>query len=410
MLKRVGTLAFTTMVRVGANLLTFLMAARLIGPGEFGQLMLANSISLILAGIFSWGINPYLLSTLPKISLARQERLIAQLFSGKIIVGVPVVIMLWLGGQLSGYSGANLFIVVLIAITIETFLDFFSTIFRATNRVGADTVFLTVAALIQLGSIAIVYPWVKSAQQIAVTILVARFVALGIVIAFGVSEKMGLCCLNVRKIIRRLTSINAFALDTFLQNLFGQVDSIIISLTVGHTAVGIYQSAMRFYFGFSNAIGVLSNAFIPKLAEHQLYTKAWLNNYLVMRRFFLATGGAVCVVLVFGGYEIIAVVLGHKYSEAGALMPWIGVLFLLRCFASCNGAALTVANQQRYRTKINLLNWFGIISFGAILTRNFGLVGWLLSLNIGTVFLIFFYQMKLIQMESRKTRNLGERT
>lgn len=381
-------------VRLGAGLFTFSVLARLLGPESFGVLMLWFSVAVLLSLLTNYGLTPYVLREIGAAPAAA-ESIINEGWTGKLVLA---------GGVLSGAVAAAwsfgiepklVFLCLLAAAVADTFSEFLNAGLRARDRFDVETRIATITSLshaVIVAGAVFLYPTVEAA---AFAYLVSRLTVLALTLPavarhFAAPRLAGLGASFAR--LRRSVS---YAIDFGFQNLFGQLDNVILNYFLGPAAVGIYQAGMRVFQGGIQAATVLSNVFLSRAsAANATSMESFTAENHKMQVTFILVGVGLGLIMAAFPDPIVSVLFGESYLPLVELMPLFGLLFFLRFAAGAWGVVLTAAGEQAYRTKLGILFWVVAIPLAAWLVPLHGSRGWLIALCIGTGLLIVGYGMR----------------
>jgi O-antigen/teichoic acid export membrane protein len=296
-----------------------------------------------------------------------------------------------------------IFFSLLLAMLADSTSEFLNVGYRVTNRFSTETRLATVSSISQF-AIVVGAVWRSNSIPIAASaFLVSRLLVL---VMTWLNQRQYFSQLKPASISRavfRLRQGMSYAFDFGLQSLIGQIDSIILNHFLGPVAVGLHQAGMRIFLGGTQIANVLGNVFIPRIAgiagqEVQLQREAQR-----LQTAFFCAGAIFGLTLAGAADSIVRVLFGSQFSALASLLPWFGLLFLVRFFAAAYGVLLTAVGKQTLRAKANLIHWVLIVFTAWGLVPRFGNLGWLLALTAGNLLLgcIYFVATRNLVMMSR---------
>ncbi|MFB0612659.1 lipopolysaccharide biosynthesis protein [Aurantiacibacter poecillastricola] len=156
-----------------------------------------------------------------------------------------------------------------------------------------------------------------------------------------------------------IASMNATIL---LRKSTQEIDILAVGAFLGPAAAGIYQIARRLGYAMTKAGGTLQQVSFPHLAK--LWAKAdftAFNRLVKQIEGLTAAGAAVCtLVLVFFAEEVVVLIAGPEYSEAGLplIVQSIATLLLL-----CGSALRPALANMGLQTKVLMATGFSAIAF-----------------------------------------------
>lgn len=392
-------MASSTGMRIGFGMLTFVILARCIGPVGFGHLMLWVSISTLINFLTNFGMTPYILRH-SQIHSRGIDDLLAEAISAKVILSL-LSLLIGLSTYISFSSTMSYgFIFILLALMLDAWTELLNVFFRAGDQYSKEAASATLGAISQLLIIAIIVIPSHDVDVAGLAFLISRCSVFIITLITLWRSGYRLAIAGLRNGLVMIKNTTSYAFDYFLQNLFGQIDSVVINFFGGPALVGIYQSGLRIFLGGAQAAGVLVNVFIPRVAAASKVRSDLDVESNRLQLMFIATGFVFGCFLCFFPLSVIELLFGHAYHDLHKLMPFFGVLFFVRFLAAAFGVILTSIGEQNYRTWINIIHWMLIALLAPWLVPLLGPKGWLLSLLVSNLFLAAAYYIKSLQFVS----------
>lgn len=385
----------STAIRLGCGMLTFVVMARMLGPELFGLIMFWLSVSTLVTMVANFGLTPYLLREMganPSQAniVMNQVFAVKLLLSGLVLAGC-LISLLWVAED-----QRLVFLFILFALLFDSITEFLNVGFRATNRFSVETRIASVTAALQFVIISIsLYIW-KSVNVAAFSFMLSRVITMVLTWTGQRNYFTKLRPSNINETMTCVKKTLAYAIDYFFQSLFGQIDSLVLNFYLGAAAVGIYQAGMRVFMGGAQAAPVLANVFLPKasavaLSDNQReFAKEVKNIQLVFILFGLFFGLSLAAL----SYYIVHYLFGSSFLSLEAILPWLGLLFFIRFFASAWGMVLTAAGFQKYRTILNGVQWAVCLLLVLKIVPLYGTIGWIFCVCIGQFILGAGYFIK----------------
>lgn len=406
LIKNLALMSVSTGSRFAAGLISFAVMARLLGPADFGVLMLWLSVAGLLSMVSNFGITPYLLREIG-VHPNSAALVVNEVFTGKLILtGVVLSISL----VICAFIGSDvrlMFLLLLGGMVAETFTEFLNAGFRAGDRYGAETRMATISALIYcVVTVAMVWFWTNVISA-AIAFFFTRLLVAGLTLHY-LGRFLGRLKLStIENGFVRLKQVRSYAVDFGFQSLFGQVDSLVINYFIGPTAVGIYQAGMKIYMGGSQAAQILANVFLPRAAGRSVDAERFSTEAFRLQFAFLFVGAVFGVVLSTFAELIVEIIYGKGFSDLALLLPWFGLLFFVRHAAAAWGILLTAVGSQAYRTKANAAHWVVIVVAAIVLIPVLGSRGWLASVIVGNIALGATYAVGASRYVKSAWKTLG---
>ena len=389
-LVNIAFMGASTLLRLIFGVLTFALMARLLGPNAFGSFMLLLSVATLLALIANYGFTPYLLREIGANS-AIATKLINEVVSAKLLICLAIA---------AGGLCALLFIdpgvrwgflALLLAMLVESFTDLLNVRYRVTNRFSSEARIATIAAASQFLIVTSATYYQREITIVAIAFLASRLAVLLITWLDQLQYFANLKPAPLRGALRKLKAAFSYACDLGLQSLIGQVDSLVLNHFAGPVAVGLHQAGMRIFLGGGQVANVLGNVFIPKLSGLQNDAPLFNAQAHKLQSAFLISGGLFGLTLATAATPIVHVLYGDAYTALIPMLPWFGLLFVIRFFAAAYGVLLTSAGKQTLRAKANIFHWFAIFLSAWLLVPPLGNIGWILALLVGNLMLTAMY-------------------
>lgn len=388
--RNLAFMSASTLMRLTFGLLTFVAMARMLGPTQFGVVMLWISVATLLALIANFGLTPYMLreigATPERVTRVFAEVLVARLLLSLIVLMIAGVILFWLHPV-----SRIIFLLLLGAQLADSLNEHLNVAFRATDRFGEETRIALIVAVTQCLIVVLALWWDSSTLVAAWALLVSRVTTFAATWVVQQRHFTALRTVDIRAAWSRIRAARAYALDFGLQSLFGQVDSVVLNYFIGPLAVGVHQAGMRLFNGGAQVAGILANVFLPRAASLAAEPIGFRREAAWIQWAYLGFGFAFGMTLCVAANPVVDLLFGQEYAPLGALLPWFGVLFFVRFLAASWGLLLTSAGRQTFRTGVNALQWLLIAALSFALVPAYGLLGWLICLVAGNAMLVAAY-------------------
>lgn len=381
-----------TALRLGAGMATFVVMARLLGPQHFGVVMLWLSVATLIALLGNYGFTPYLLRELGARPQATAG-LLSQVLTAKLVLVLALLLPALLAMPWLSPAQRWLLLAMLLAQLADGLAEVFNVGLRATGRFALEARLTGGVALAQLLLVAVgVWLWPTPACA-AGAYLATR---LGALLASGVllrRQVAGVWPASLAQGLTALRAARAYAADTVLQSLLGQVDSLVLNHYVGPAAVGVYQAGLRLFNGGAQAAPILANVLLPQASAAFAHTEGgrFGGEAARLQWSFMAVGAGFGLVLALAAQPLTALLFGPQFSALAAVLPWLGLLFHVRFFAASWGVVLTAAGAQRFRAQANVAMWALTAALVPALVPTWGPTGWVMALVAGHVLLAVAY-------------------
>lgn len=379
----------STALRLGFGMLTFVAMARVLGPESFGVVMLWMSVATLAALVTNYGFTPYLLREIGA-NPERSSLLMGEVLTAKLILIVAVALAAFCAVFWISVTSALIFYSLLVALMADSMTEFLNVSFRATNRFSTETRIASFSALAQFLIVACSLWLVPTASAAAVSFAFSRLFVMLVTWVCCRSVFGPIACAPTVAGWRRLKSASLFATDLGVQNLFGQIDSVVLSHSVGAIGVGLFQAGFRLFAAGAQSATVLGNVLIPYLASLGRDDATSVKGARKLVAVFAATGAIGGLVFAVIPSQLVVIVFGSSYGDLSGLLGLFGLLFFVRFVAAGFGTVLSVARQQLWRVAVSVVHW--CVVFLAAYISGLGAVDdWLRALVVGNVCLFVMY-------------------
>lgn len=398
MFKNTLFMTLSTIFRLIAGIVLFIFLARFMGPEELGRLMYGFTLASIAVLVIEFGFSLQLLRDIGK-EPDQVCLIMGRVFLAKILLMMLVVI----SGLLLFYvfpelvKDQRIFWLLFFSCTLASFADYFNVAFRGIGRFHEETKVALASSLFHIG-----FVWGLAFLGSDLTTLAQGF-------AGSRALNLGISWIAYQRIVGGLkfgekpfkTAIVTlkkgfpYAADTGFSNFISQVDILIVKHFLGTESVGLYLAGMRFLQGASQLVGIISNVYLPAIAncsdkpEQLLHLSKKFNTQMLLMGI---TGWSI---FAFGGEWITRLIYGEKYLGLTPLWPYIGLLLFLRYVAASQGALLTANGSQSMRVWAQITVLGVLLSVAPWLIKQYGLSGMLVTLQLTVLILFLIYCLTL---------------
>lgn len=397
MKKNIGLMASSTYLRIGSQFIVFLALARMLGPEKFGLISYWMSVSMLVCLPINYGFGIQLLRDVG-YAPERAASVVSEMFAAKSLIMI-VVSMLAVVFSLLLSIRVDLFLLFMTMSIAESFVDFFNYVLRSLSHFGAEARLALVSSLFQfllLLSIAFVCHdavWVAggyAASRIFTLILTLRIVHQYLPLNKIRSH------FALQSIPRTLYSGFPYAADMGVSTLNSVLDIVILKHLADIRSVGVYQAGARLMLGGTTFATVISNVYLPKISALDCDSQNYKKAIDQMNLMSICAGGVLGLIFTFGNKFIVNTLFGPNYEQLGGLLPWFGLVLMLRYIAASCGVNLTASGHQIMRVAANGAYLICFLASSVVLIPSFGTVGILMATTMATLVLIVTYFASLM--------------
>jgi O-antigen/teichoic acid export membrane protein len=395
MIRRNAMLAGTSYgLKFLANAVLFLALARVFGPEKFGVFSFAMTAAVFLGVIVDYGFNLQVvkeLSQAPASVKSEGQNMLA----GKLFLILPTLFGCLLFFFMSDLETATLIFILTFSIIFFSFGQYFFSILRAFNRFREETISTIISNVLLFVPLLVLLFFNSNIYLIATVFLVSRlvFFLLGVKVSvedykITINRKI----LDVIQIFEVLKKGFPYAMLMSTSLMFLSVDTFIVKLVQGSEAVGIYQSGIRFIFAALIISDTLMAVYLPVLSGSAVSdNKTFENRAKQLIRISIVVALPIAMILIMLPSVIVDMTLGDAYTRTAELLPYFGIILILRFLTISYGTLLTAMGLQKRRTiaVVVSLTIFAVAAFTLISTN--GLVGVALASLLAHVVLLGLY-------------------
>jgi O-antigen/teichoic acid export membrane protein len=389
--------------QITANVVVFMVLARVWGPELFGQFVFSYSISSVLMLIVDFGYQQRNLRT-ASINAKNIPLLAGVGIITKAYLVLFLVFFLQIVNYFFGFLPLNFYFLFL-SFFFVSFGDFFISYLRATGKFAPDA---RASFISNLFLIILIYYVVtqhpKSIFLVNISYVIARFAYLALsVYAF---HKSGYCIafnkVKIKKLFNELSELLPYFGDIAVGRLLGNLDIILLSAFSNAYSVGLYQSAQKIMQGVLPFAQVVNNVFLPIMSRQTI--EGSKRKRIFLYSIMTTIGGLSGLVLIFFSKEMVSFLYGPNYMKVASIVPIFGIIVFLRYVTAAYAIEMTSSGYQRRRLIGNILSLFIFIISALILIPPMKEKGVAFSLLASSVFLALFMGISLRFLNSKSVK------
>jgi O-antigen/teichoic acid export membrane protein len=381
----VRTLAKNTTVLLVANIVTYLLGffttlytARYLGVEGFGIL----SLALSLTGIF--GVFTDLgLTTLTAREVSRDKSLankyIANTFIIKILLALFTFGLIALVVYFLDYPETTKNVVYLITFSVifGAFTGIFNSIFQAFEKMEYMSLNIILNAVLMLtGVLTVIYYGLGILALSSVYFFSGLITLLITFITYSWKFFIPKIHLDLKFWKPTIKEASYFGISSILVVIYFYIDSVMLSIMIGNTAVGIYNAAYRLVLVLVFIPSILVTAIFPLMSQHFESSKKLLKlEYEKSVKYLFIVSTFIFIYGFIFADKIILIMYGEGYSTSiaalQALIFVVPIIFLTYLFGNILGAV----NKQRIVTIVACANVLLNVGLNLILIPKFSYIG-----------------------------------
>jgi O-antigen/teichoic acid export membrane protein len=359
------------------SLVFLVLAARALGPSDFGRLTFAYALAALLAAALDLGMHPVLIR-----DMVREPRSTARHWMDgatlKLALLVPAGLALAVAPIVTGADRATVLAVWLLGLAFagQSFTELSICVFAAGGRFGLDVGVRAVEKCVLLGLGTLVLAAGGGVVAVAATFAASSAVALvGSVVAVNrgfARVPVAIDVSHARAMARRLGPVAVAAVCDIAKT---RVIATLVFVLAGEAAAGYFGAAVRVLDALLVLPAAVVAAAYPALAARGPADPAFRR---LMRRILatlLVVGVAVALALHLGGAAFTRVVFGAAYAPATPILSLFGVA---ACLAFANyflSAVLLAIDRPRRLVTVSAIGLAASLILTPLLVARWGAVG-----------------------------------
>ena len=335
--------------------LCLLFTARQLGPQQYGQYASSIVIASFAAILFSLGMDMWLLRESGHHPTQR-DRLAGSVLGIKIILGgFWCALFFIIAGQFQSSSfTTELLRLAALVIWLDSIFTTFQVLFKSALK-NQYTSFLVISSDLAwlLSTILLI---TRGEQDVEVFMQVRIVILLGSLLVSGAFSWANFRPrLHLSTVQRIFHDFLPYAASELLIMALLRVDILIISLTLGEEAVGLYAPAMSLVNAAFLVPVALHSVMLPVLSNmfHHDATRAWkMSNYLVLVQVLIG------VILTMGTWllsPILLPLLGENYAASIEILQILSINLFFHAISTAYITILVATNQQAKRAIIQTI-------------------------------------------------------
>lgn len=384
-MSEVRTLAKNTTVLLVANIISYLLGffttlytARYLGVEGFGIL----ALSLSLTGLF--GVFTDLgLTTLTTREVSRDKSLASKYIGNTAIIKIFYAFLTFgiiaLYVYIVGYPQEVRTVVYLITLSVilSAFTGIFNAIFQAFQKMEYMSLNIIINAILMITGILIVIHFGLGIIALSSVYLISSVIVLIItLITYSWKFFVPKIGLDLKFWKPTIKEASFFGVSNILVVIYFYIDSLMLSVMVGYSAVGIYNASYKLIVVLLFIPGIFVTSIFPLMSKHFESSKELLKmEYEKSVKYLFATAVFIFVMGFSFADKIILTIYGTAYTPSivalQALIFVVPLIFITNLFGNLLGAI----NRQRILIIITGVSALFNVVLNLYLIREYSYIG-----------------------------------
>jgi O-antigen/teichoic acid export membrane protein len=352
-----------------------LAIARYLTIETFGGYVLAVSVAEVLRGLTDFGLDQTVVRALARGAaneVAVAAAALVKLISGCIIITAIAVI----GAVAVDSNTAQYVALAYAASTLAAISRTLTTPVQSDLRTPLVVPAAVASVVCRVGALGGAILTGMDLHGVLATSVIAEMVGLGITYATVSRLRPSHVVPGLRRVWPLLREAAPLGALSMLALLYFRIDTILLSILAGQSAVGEYGAVYRTSEALLMIATAIASTALPKLSAQFAQARVAAINgyqrYLRMSTVITATAAAVCMI---APGQFMNLLYGDQYRETG---PFLGLMLLSAVVMSINvlqASALIALDGQWLIARVAALNLAVNVGLNALLIPTFGVLG-----------------------------------
>lgn len=349
--KNTFSLASAELVTKFLGFLLVIYIARVLGEAEFGKYSFALAFTLLFAFFSDFGLSQL---TIREVANRKEdaEKYLGTVSAIKVILSILTIALVVVAINLLEYPH-EIVIAVYIAgayAVINSFNQFLCSFYRAFERMEYELITRVIEKII-IFSLAIVFLLLGYGFIAVISAFLIGSVIRLVIGVFFVTTKFVKPQLNFDHSFLRplLTQALPFGLTTLFVVIYFKIDTVMLSMMVGDSAVGWYNASYNIIEGLIALVaGSFGGVIFPMLSKNFTKSPERLRKlYLQSFQIILIVGIVIFIFVQIFSFYIIEILYGPAYQISALVLQVQIIAFLIVCVSTVTSTLLNSVSMQR---------------------------------------------------------------
>lgn len=410
LIRQFTVLGTSTLIRLLTGFVLFVLIAREWGAARFGEFMYCFAVAGLLVQVCEYGFSQQILREIGRDPASTRQRM-GVFFATKLWL----TLFAWLGAGIFalasglGADAALTLVLLLLSATLMSFCDFLMACFRALGHYGREAAVTLKGNVAYFGLALAALLFGAEGVGVAVAMVLGRILHFFVTVTEFRRHLPGAIDIDLkfRTVWPVMRGGVAYGLDVGVATAFANLDTVLLAILLGYESVGIYQAGARFYQGAALLPSIFAGIFLPRMARAADHPAEFA---ILTRRLYwstLAIAVSVCGAFIIGAEGQKWIYPEPSLQGVGDLMPWFGLLVLVRFIAASQGITVTALGGQAVRAKLFLASLALMVLSAFPLVAAFGLPGMILAICLAYAFLSTGFWLWVEQQGVHTRSSLG---
>jgi O-antigen/teichoic acid export membrane protein len=384
-MSRIRTLAKNTTILFIGNMISYLLGffttiytARYLGVQGFGILSLALSITGIFGVFTDLGLGTLTTREVSR-NKSKANKYIGNTAVMKVFLAFLTFGLISLTVYILGYPQTvkNVVYIITLSVIFSAFTGIFNSIFQAFEKMEYMSLNIILNAILMFtGVLTVIYYGLGIIALSAVYFISSGIILILTFLIYSWKFFLPKIHLDLNFWKPTLKEASFFGLSSILIVIYFYIDSVMLSVMVGNSAVGIYNAAYKLIFVLLFIPSVFVTSIFPVMSQHFESSKNLLKlEYEKSVKYLFAIAMFIFVYGFVFADKIIVIIYGTSYTAAITALQTLIFVVPLIFITSLFGNILGAINRQRILTIVAVINVLLNVTLNLILIQKFSYIG-----------------------------------
>lgn len=384
-MSRIRTLAKNTTILFLGNMISYLLGffttiytARYLGVQGFGILSLALSITGIFGVFTDLGLGTLTTREVSR-NKSKANKYIGNTAVMKVFLAFLTFGLISLTVYILGYPQTvkNVVYIITLSVIFSAFTGIFNSIFQAFEKMEYMSLNIILNAVLMFtGVLTVIYYGLGIIALSAVYFISSGIILILTFLIYSWKFFLPKIHLNLNFWKPTLKEASFFGISSILIVIYFYIDSVMLSVMVGNSAVGIYNAAYKLIFVLLFIPNVFVTSIFPVMSQHFESSKNLLKlEYEKSVKYLFAIAMFIFVYGFVFADKIIVIIYGTSYTAAITALQTLIFVVPLIFITSLFGNILGAINRQRIITIVAVINVLLNVTLNLILIQKFSYIG-----------------------------------
>lgn len=384
-MSRIRTLAKNTTILFLGNMISYLLGffttiytARYLGVQGFGILSLALSITGIFGVFTDLGLGTLTTREVSR-NKSKANKYIGNTAVMKVFLAFLTFGLISLTVYILGYPQTvkNVVYIITLSVIFSAFTGIFNSIFQAFEKMEYMSLNIILNAVLMFtGVLTVIYYGLGIIALSAVYFISSGIILILTFLIYSWKFFLPKIHLDLNFWKPTLKEASFFGISSILIVIYFYIDSVMLSVMVGNSAVGIYNAAYKLIFVLLFIPNVFVTSIFPVMSQHFESSKDLLKlEYEKSVKYLFAIAMFIFVYGFVFADKIIVIIYGTSYTAAITALQTLIFVVPLIFITSLFGNILGAINRQRIITIVAVINVLLNVTLNLILIQKFSYIG-----------------------------------